>query len=175
MVAGDHIEAGGVEMRVHHPKPADWERQRVRNDDSLVIELRYGQVSMLLTGDIGIDVERDLLPTLDLLPIVVLKAPHHGSSTSSSEEFIQALEPRLVLISCGRANPYGHPTAPVMARYDAAGATVLRTDLNGQIEVLTDGLSLTVDTYAGIQTQPRSPRRDITKGANSILGVPGAH
>ena len=155
LVAGDRIEAGGVEMRVHHPKPADWERQRVRNDDSLVIELRYGRVSMLLTGDIGIDVERELLPTLDLLPIVVLKAPHHGSSTSSSEEFIQALKPRLVLISCGRANPYGHPTAAVMARYDAAGAAVLRTDLNGQIEVTTDGVSLSAITFTGAIAKTR--------------------
>ena len=154
LLAADRIEAGGVEVRVHHPKAADWERQKVRNDDSLVIELRYGQVSMLLTGDIGIEVERELLPTLDLLPIVVLKSPHHGSSTSSSEAFIQALKPRLVLISCGRANPYGHPTAPVMARYEAVGATVLRTDLNGQIEVITDGVSLNVITYTGIQIQP---------------------
>ena len=51
--------------------------------------------------------------------------------------------------SCGRANPYGHPTAPVMARYEAAGATVLRTDLNGQIEVTTDGLSLSAATFSG--------------------------
>ena len=72
----------------------------MRNDDSLVIELRYGQVSMLLTGDIGREVEQALLPTLDLLPIVVLKSPHHGSGTSSSEEFVQKLKPRLVVIGC---------------------------------------------------------------------------
>ena len=58
----------------------DWQRQKVRNNDSLVIELRYGQVSMLLTGDTGEEVERALMPTLDLLPIVVLKSPHHGSA-----------------------------------------------------------------------------------------------
>ena len=118
--AGDRIDMGGVELRVHHPGVADWQRQKVRNDDSLVIELRYGQVSMLLTGDIGREVEQALLPTLDLLPIVVLKSPHHGSGTSSSEEFIQKLKPRLVLISCGRANPYGHPVPQVMKRYEAS-------------------------------------------------------
>ena len=91
----------------------------MRNDDSLVIELRYGQVSMLLTGDIGREVEQALLPTLDLLPIVVLKSPHHGSGTSSSEEFIQKLKPRVVVISCGRANPYGHPVPQVLKRYEA--------------------------------------------------------
>ncbi|HUQ87493.1 MAG TPA: DNA internalization-related competence protein ComEC/Rec2, partial [Vicinamibacterales bacterium] len=102
---GDQIDLGGVEVRVHHPGIADWQRQRVRNDDSLVIELRYGQVSILMTGDIGREVEQALLPALDLLPIVVLKSPHHGSGTSSSDEFIKALKPRLVLISCGRGNP----------------------------------------------------------------------
>jgi competence protein ComEC len=147
--AGDRIEMGGVELRVHHPAVADWQRQKVRNDDSLVIELRYGQVSMLLTGDIGGDVERALLPSLDLLPIVVLKSPHHGSGTSSSEGFIQKLRPRLVLISCGRANPYGHPVPYVMKRYEDAQSAVFRTDRDGQIEVETDGSNLVVKTFTG--------------------------
>ena len=114
---------------MHHPPLPDWERQKVRNDDSLVIELRYGQVSMLLTGDIGREVEQALLPTLDLLPIVVLKSPHHGSGTSSSDEFIRAIRPQLVLIGAGRANPYGHPVPYVLDRYRAVGARVYRTDL----------------------------------------------
>ena len=62
--------------------------------------------------------------TLDLLPIVVLKSPHHGSGTSSSDQFIAAIETALVLISCGRANPYGHPVPHVLARYKAIGAEV---------------------------------------------------
>jgi competence protein ComEC len=139
---GDQIDLGGVELRVHHPGMADWQRQKVRNDDSLVLELRYGQVSVLLTGDIGREVEQALLPTLDLLPIVVLKSPHHGSGTSSSDEFIKAIKPRLVLISCGRANPYGHPLPYVLDRYRAAGAQIARTDLDGQLELVTDGTSL---------------------------------
>jgi competence protein ComEC len=112
-----------------------------------VIELRYGQVSILLTGDIGRDVEQALLPTLDLLPIVVLKSPHHGSGTSSSDEFIRALRPRLVLISNGRANPYRHPLPDVLDRYALVGASVLRTDLAGQIELTTDGQTMAVETF----------------------------
>src|SRR4029078_2875819 len=138
---------GGVELRVHHPPPEDWQRQKVRNDDSLVLELRFGQVSMLLTGDIGRDVEASLLPTLDLLPIVILKSPHHGSGTSSSDEFIRAIKPRVVLISCGRGNPYGHPVQEVIDRYKSAGARVLRTDLSGQIELATDGQAVFVETF----------------------------
>jgi len=146
---GDRIAMGGVELRVHHPGVADWQRQKVRNDDSLVIELRYGQVSMLLTGDIGREVEQALLPALDPLPIVVLKSPHHGSGTSSSDEFIQKLRPRLVLISCGRANPYGHPVPQVLARYQSAQSVVFRTDRDGQVEIQSDGHKVVVNTFTG--------------------------
>ena len=147
--AGDRLEMGGIELRVHHPGVADWQRPAVRNDDSLVIELRYGQVSMLLTGDIGGEVERALLPELDLLPIAVLKSPHHGSGTSSSEEFIQKLRPRVVLISSGRANPYGHPVPQVMKHYKEAQSTVFRTDQDGQVELQTDGQKVIAKTFTG--------------------------
>jgi competence protein ComEC len=148
---GDRLDLGGVELRVHHPSLPDWERQKVRNDDSLVIELRYGQVSMLLTGDIGRDVEQALIPTLDLLPVVVLKSPHHGSGTSSTEELVSAIKPRVVVISCGRGNPYGHPVPYVLARYRSVGAEVYRTDRDGQINLTTNGESLTVRTFRATQ------------------------
>src|SRR5687768_6155754 len=144
---GDRMDLGGVELRVHHPTLPDWERQKVRNDDSLVMELRYGQVSVLLTGDIGREVEQSLMPSLDLLPTVVLKSPHHGSGTSSSDEFIKAIKPAVVMIGVGRANPYGHPLLYVLKRYTDVGAKVLRTDLFGQIELVTDGETIEVATF----------------------------
>jgi competence protein ComEC len=143
---GDRLDLGDVELRVHHPALPDWERQRVRNDDSLVIEVRYRRVSVLLTGDIGTDVEQMLLPSLDLLPTVVLKSPHHGSGTSSSAPFIEAIRPALVVIGVGRANPYGHPRPHVLERYRDVGARVLRTDRHGQIEISTDGQSVATKT-----------------------------
>jgi competence protein ComEC len=146
---GDRVEVGGVELRVHHPPAPDWERQRVRNDDSLVLELRYGAVSMLLTGDISRDVERQLLSTLDLLPTVVLKVAHHGSGTSSGVEFVEQLRPRIAVIGVGRGNPYGHPVPYVLERYQRAGTEVFRTDVDGQIDVVTDGHSITVTTFTG--------------------------
>lgn len=168
---GDQLDLGGVEVRLHHPGISDWQRQKVRNDDSLVLELRYGQVSILLTGDIGREVEQALLPTLDLLPIVVLKSPHHGSGTSSSEEFINAIKPRLVLVSCGRANPYGHPLAYVIERYRAVGADIARTDLDGQIEVITDGRSLSPATFAGAPGGRRLVRREREPAMRSIFSL----
>jgi competence protein ComEC len=146
---GDRLDVGGVEVRVHHPPPPDWERQKVRNNDSLVMELRYGQVSVLLTGDIGREIEEELLPALDLLPTVVLKVPHHGSGTSSSEAFVQRVKPAAALIGVGRGNIYGHPLPSVLERYAQARTEVFRTDRDGQIDVSTDGASLIVRTYLG--------------------------
>ena len=152
---GDRMRIGGVELRVHHPPLPDWERQRVRNDDSLVLELRYGRVSVLLTGDISRAVEAGLVDTMDLLPVVVLKAAHHGSATSSSMPFLQHLRPAAVLVSAGRGNLYGHPTPEVLARYGAVGAQVFRTDRDGQVELVTDGESLDVTTFTGLRWRSR--------------------
>jgi len=166
LLAGDRVELGGVELRVHHPPPPDWQRQKVRNDDSIVLELRYGQVSVLMTGDISREVEEDLIPSLDLLPIVILKAPHHGSGTSSSPAFIDKLKPRLVLVSCGRGNPFGHPQPYVIERYKAAGAEILRTDRDGQIEVVTDGRSIRATKFTKHDEAHEGPAFD-TKVARS--------
>ena len=146
---GDRLEIGGVEVRVHHPPPPDWERQKVRNNDSLVFELRFGAVSVLLTGDIGREVELDLLPALDLLPTVVLKVAHHGSGTSSAAEFIDRVRPKVAVIGVGRANPYRHPVPYVLERLSQAQTAVFRTDVDGQITVTTDGKDLQVSTYTG--------------------------
>jgi competence protein ComEC len=129
-------------------------------------------VSMLLTGDIGREVEHALLQTLDLLPIVVLKSPHHGSGTSSSGEFITALRPRAVLISNGRANPYGHPVPYVLARYTAAGARVLRTDLAGQIDLVTDGEIIDVQTF--VNTKDTKGTKTTFQGIPKVPGVSSA-
>ncbi len=152
---GDRLDLGDVEMRVHAPPSPDWERQKVRNDDSLVLEVRYGDVSILLTGDIGREVEEALIPLLDLRPTVVLKSPHHGSGTSSSAAFITAIKPRVVLISCGRANSYGHPLPYVLERYQAVGAEVFRTDRDGEIDLTTNGHDVDVRTFTGRQGEVR--------------------
>lgn len=171
---GDRFELGGVELRVHHPPLPDWERQKVRNDDSLVIELRFGKVSALLTGDIGGEVERALVPALDLLPIVILKSPHHGSGTSSSEGFINAVRPQFVLIGVGRANPYGHPLPYVLKRYAEVGARVLRTDLAGQIDLVTDGETVGVATFNTKDTKGAKTFYQRVPNVPRVSGVPNA-
>lgn len=146
---GDRLELGGAVVIVHHPPLPDWERQRVRNDDSLVLEVRYGAVSVWLTGDVSRVVEQDLLAVADPRRLNVLKVAHHGSLTSSAPNWIARLRPAAVLISAGRGNLYGHPAPAVVARFTTAGAAVFRTDEDGQIDLTTDGRSLEVTTFTG--------------------------
>jgi competence protein ComEC len=140
---------GRARIRVLHPPEPDWERPRVRNDDSIVIEVSYGDVAMLLTGDISEEVERTLIPQLTPSRIRVLKVAHHGSRTSSSSALLDAWHPHVALISCGRGNRFGHPTTEVLDRLTAAGARVYRTDIDGEITLLTDGHDLRVTTWIG--------------------------
>jgi competence protein ComEC len=134
-------------IRVLHPPEPDWERPRIRNDDSVVMEVRYGDVAILLTGDISRDVERAIAPQLTPARWRVLKVGHHGSRTSTSVQLLESWRPQLALISAGRGNSFGHPTADVLRRLDAIGATTLRTDLHGQITVDTDGRTLRWKTF----------------------------
>ena len=146
--AGDLIVDGGVAIRVVHPAPPDWERPRVRNDDSVVLELRYGNVSIVLPGDIGTEVEAGLAdwPAADLR---VLKVPHHGSRSSSSAPFLAALRPDLAIVSAGRDSRFGHPHPEVVRRYADAGSTMLSTGEVGAVTLCTDGRRLAVATERG--------------------------
>ena len=106
---GDRLLHAGVSLRLWHPPVPEWERREVRNDDSLVIELRYERVSVVLPGDIGRAVEAELSPEIPPAPLRVLKVSHHGSQTSSSAEFIAALRPGVAVVSAGRPNRFGQP------------------------------------------------------------------
>src|SRR4029077_5443969 len=131
------------------PGVPDWERQRVRNDDSVVLEVLYGDVALLLTGDIGADVERQIVPRLVPAKTRILKVAHHGSRTSTSQALLDAWRPDIALISCGRMNTFGHPAPEVIARLTAIGARIYRTDLDGEITLQTDGQHVVVTTFTG--------------------------
>lgn len=147
----DEISIDGVRVVVRHPTPPDWERQDVRNDDSIVVELLWKDVSIVLTGDIGREVEREIAPHFPTVPLRVVKVPHHGSLSSSSEAFVRALASRVAVVSAGRGNTFGHPATEVLERYARAGAEIFRTDRDGAVVVDTDGSSLRVRTFTGRQ------------------------
>jgi competence protein ComEC len=149
VAAGRAARVAGVDVRVLHPPAPDWERRRPRNDDSVVLELRLGAVSLILPGDVGPAVEATLADALAPSTLRVLKAAHHGSRTSSTAAFLDAVHPAIVLASAGRANRHGHPDPAVVARVRERGAALYRTDRDGAIAVDTDGRWLRVTTCAG--------------------------
>jgi competence protein ComEC len=155
---GDATNVDGVSVVVRHPRPPDWERQDPRNDDSIVLELLWRDVSVVLTGDIGAAVERDIESQFPPVPLRVLKVPHHGSLTSSSSSFLNALAPRVAVVSVGRGNRFGHPAPAVLQRYQEIHAELFRTDRDGAVSIDTDGKSMNVRTFMGrtlhIQSTP---------------------
>ena len=120
------------------------------NDDSLVMKITYGEMDILFTGDIGKAAESRLIASGQNLRSEVLKGPHHGSRTSSSAPFLDAVQPRYAIFSLGQRNRYQFPHANVIARYQARGAVLLRTDEAGAITLCTDGTRGWIDTFCNL-------------------------
>ena len=116
------------------------------NDTSIVLRIDYGATSFLLTGDMESDAERDLVNSGANLKADVLQVGHHGSSTSTSYVFLNAVLPEMGIISCGVNNKYGHPHEETLSILRDAGVNVYRTDLLGTITVSSDGQNYTVAT-----------------------------
>ena len=109
------------------------------NNDSLVLKLTYGNVRILFTGDIERKVELKLVESGEDLRAEIVKVPHHGSKTSSSAEFLDAVRPQYAIFSLGQRNRYRFPSAAVVERYRERGCRILRTDRLGAIRFRTDG------------------------------------
>jgi competence protein ComEC len=114
------------------------------NNVSVVSRLAYRQAEILLTGDIEKEIERQLLNQGWHLESDILKIPHHGSKTSSSYHFINAVNPQIAVISVGANNRYGHPHAVVLERLK--NSAIYRTDKNGDIRISTDGMLFKIET-----------------------------
>ncbi|MGA7410929.1 MAG: ComEC/Rec2 family competence protein [Bryobacteraceae bacterium] len=129
----------GAEVRVLAPSTEYQPGPDAHNNDSLVLEIRFGQRSVFLAGDAELAVEGEMLADGLVRPVTLLKVGHHGSKTSSSEEFLSALNPQFALISAGYKNQFHHPHPSVIARLANHRVTVLRTDEHGLITFRTDG------------------------------------
>ena len=116
-----------------------------------MLRIRYGQRSFLLTGDVERPIEQWMLTENELQLTDVLKVAHHGSKTSSTEEFLGAVSPLFAVISVGYGNSYGHPNPDVVARLAQHGTVVMRTDQDGLVTVRTDGRRLFVETNGAQQ------------------------
>ena len=133
------LEARGLRVECLHP-PAD--APLSANDSSLVLRLSFGRSAFLFTGDIESASEGVIVESGEGGPLSVLKVPHHGSATSSSERFLRWAPPEIAVMSLGLGNVYGFPAPSVLRRYRRLGASVLRTDLDGSVGVSSDGRRL---------------------------------
>lgn len=155
---GEVLEVDGVALEFLAPDSAWTVSLNDPNEASTIVRARYGSVRILLTGDAeGREEDWLLTHAANRLAADVLKVGHHGSATSSSVPFVDAVAPRLALVSVGRDNFYGHPSPDVMRRLSAAGATVLRTDQLGTVIIRTDGESLEVEAAGHVWRAARNP------------------
>lgn len=141
-VFAGHIDSSlkPVYLRVSAPKCYDSASQPSNvNNTSLIMQLFYGESSVMLTGDGEEKTEHQQLPFGNLLNSELIKAPHHGSKTSSSQDYIHLVQPEVCLISLGEKNKFKHPSAITLSKYRKSGTEIHRTDLEGAIIYTSDG------------------------------------
>lgn len=137
--AGDEIGTGQVSVRCLHPQ-SDYDYTSA-NDYSAVYLITYGQFRMLMTGDAEQKAEQSMLALGQLLDIHILKVGHHGSKSSTSAAFLEAVKPEAAIISCGKNNRYHHPSEEVIQRLKQAGVYTFVTAWHGEIIIKSDGKS----------------------------------
>jgi competence protein ComEC len=145
---GQEIDLGnGIKLEVLNPPASLWEGTSDDVDNNgVVLRLSWSQVSFLFTADIGEEVEFELIGQRANLKSTVLKVAHHGSKTSTTSQFLAAVDPDIAVISVGADNPFGHPTNEVIERLvgKLGEDNVYRTDQDSTIEFVTDGETLWV-------------------------------
>lgn len=144
---GDVIQVGDVKIEVLYPTASDDQNAPSGNNNSVVFRIVYGSRAFLLTGDIEREAETQLLAGGSQLAADVVKVPHHGSRTSSTQDFVNAVGAKYAVISVGRSSPFGHPHAEVVERWKATGAHVMTTGKSGMISVSTDGVGIAIETF----------------------------
>jgi competence protein ComEC len=150
--AGQRWEWDGVRFEMLHPSWASYNKGAARdNDRSCVLRVVASGGSVLLTADIERAAEAQLLERAAApLPADVLVVPHHGSATSSSDAFVERVQPRIAIVPVGHRNRFGHPAAAILERYARAGAAIYRTDRDGAVLVRLEK-DITVRTWRGLR------------------------
>ena len=123
------------------------------NSWSAVLKLEFGEISFLFTGDATFKSEADMLSTNQDLEATVLKLGHHGANSSSSDDFLNKVNPKYGIVSAGLNNKYGHPTPEILAKLNNRGVEVYRTDLQGTIVATSDGKKVMFNTNPTTENQ----------------------
>lgn len=144
---GDTVDFGSLAFEVLHPsRPFDSDL----NENSLVLRLEVGEVTFLFTGDAESGAEAQMVSAGLPLEADILKVGHHGSSTSTSSEFLARVSPFVAVYMAGVGNSYGHPSEETIGRLMNAGVIVFGTDVNGTVTVTTDGKITKVTAEKGV-------------------------
>lgn len=166
LAAGDTLWLDGARLDVDWPLPGGVPLHpanggKAINNVSIVLDMHYGARRALLTGDVEEEIDPQLLARGIADPggqrLDVLKVAHHGSATATTAAFLAALRPRIAVISVGWGNVYGHPAASTLARLRDSGAQLFRTDLDGTVEISTDGSDLIARPEGGRPNPTRPP------------------
>ena len=145
--AGDVLRFGQVSAEVLWPPASTDANAPYRNNDGLVLRVRYGEKSFLFMADVEKETETALLKSGVDLRTDVIKVAHHGSRTSSIQPFVSTAHPQFAIISVGRTSIFGHPHKEVVERWRAIGAQVMTTGEKGTISISTDGHVLSVRSF----------------------------
>ncbi|MFZ7131725.1 MAG: DNA internalization-related competence protein ComEC/Rec2 [Eubacteriales bacterium] len=148
IISNDKIEVNlspEVSLQFLYPEPSMTYIDE--NNSSVVAKLEYEETSFLFTGDMEEEGEKILLQGNKDLKSDVIKIGHHGSNTSSSEEFINKVHPNYAIISVGKNNFFGHPSQEVIQRLEQNGIEIYRTDASGAIEIISNGSSIEIKGY----------------------------
>lgn len=138
---GDQYELGSADIEI-----LGVNAESDANNTSIVLMITYGETRFLFTGDAEREAEQEILNRGVDLSATVLKVGHHGSDTSTSYVWLNAIMPQYAVISVGEGNSYDHPTDAVLSRFRDADVTVYRTDLNGDVVAVSDGKTVTITT-----------------------------
>jgi len=155
---GEQIQVEGLTFHVLHPTSPSGTNL---NEQSVVLRLDHHRISVLLTGDIESNSEASLVTSGQKLQAQILKVPHHGSSSSNTQAFLQQVRPEIAIYFAGAGNRYGHPHAETISGLKAMGVEVYGTDVNGTVVVTTDGQTYQVTAARAaeisVHTTPTRP------------------
>jgi len=142
--SGEVFDVGSLQIEVLYPEEVTGKA----NEESISLKLTYGDVRFIFTGDAGVKEEQEMIDSGIDLDAEILHLGHHGSNTSTSRAFLEAVSPEVAVYSAGIDNSYGRPHAEVIASAENAGAKVYGTDVNGTIVLETDGKEYEIKTEA---------------------------
>lgn len=140
--SGAVYSVGDLQMKILAPNA---ETYKSTNDYSVVVKVTYGATDFMMTGDAEVLSEKEIMSKYSNseLKCDVLKVGHHGSTTSSGVDFLDAVSPKIAVICCATGNDYGHPHRETLEKLNARNITIYRTDLLGSIVLTTDGTTIT--------------------------------